>query len=205
MKKVGIILLLNFILISCKSVITANNSSTVKANLNYKPKREAYAGFVWEKVVGAGIEFWAQRSKDLSVGISETLPGAFIEKQIDGKSVAVGLVIQVFPLKNKKIEDVLEFIQNDENWNQEGQCVFYEITSNRKGVKRYELRPSGKALEEYNKLANQEPITHTCAIWGSGNSGIRYFEIHDTNKNKAIFLEVGQEAPLFDEESIIVK
>ena len=55
MKKVGIILLLNFILISCKSVNTANNSSTVKANLNYKPKREAYAGFVWEKVVGAGI------------------------------------------------------------------------------------------------------------------------------------------------------
>ena len=80
MKKVGIILLLNFILISCKSVITANNSSTVKANLNYKPKREAYAGFVWEKVVGAGIEFWAQRSKDLSVGISETLPGAFYRK-----------------------------------------------------------------------------------------------------------------------------
>lgn len=205
MKKIGFILLLNFILIGCKSVNTDNKSNTVKTNLNHKPKREAYDGFVWEKVVGAGIEFWAQRSKDLSVGISETLPGAFVEKQIDGNPVAVSLVIQVFPLKNQKIEDVFEFIQDDENWKQEEQCVFYEIPSNRKGVKRYELRPSGKALEEYKKLANEEPITHTCAIWGSGNSGIRYFEIHDTNKNKAIFLEVGQEAPLFDEESIIVK
>ena len=205
MKKIGFILLLNFILIGCKSVNTDNKSNTVKTNLNHKPKREAYDGFVWEKVVGAGIEFWAQRSKDLSVGISETLPGAFVEKQIDGNPVAVSLVIQVFQLKNQKIEDVFEFIQDDENWKQEEQCVFYEIPSNRKGVKRYELRPSGKALEEYKKLANEEPITHTCAIWGSGNSGIRYFEIHDTNKNKAIFLEVGQEAPLFDEESIIVK
>lgn len=205
MKKIGFILLLNFIIIGCKSVNTDNKSNTVKTNLNHKPKREAYDGFVWEKVVGAGIEFWAQRSKDLSVGISETLPGAFVEKQIDGNPVAVSLVIQVFPLKNQKIEDVFEFIQDDENWKQEEQCVFYEIPSNRKGVKRYELRPSGKALEEYKKLANEEPITHTCAIWGSGNSGIRYFEIHDTNKNKAIFLEVGQEAPLFDEESIIVK
>lgn len=205
MKKIGFILLLNFILIGCKSVNTDNKSNTVKTNLNHKPKREAYDGFVWEKVVGAGIEFWAQRSKDLSIGISETLPGAFVEKQIDGNPVAVSLVIQVFPLKNQKIEDVFEFIQDDENWKQEEQCVFYEIPSNRKGVKRYELRPSGKALEEYKKLANEEPITHTCAIWGSGNSGIRYFEIHDTNKNKAIFLEVGQEAPLFDEESIIVK
>ena len=80
MKKVGIFLLLNFVLISCKSVNTTNNSSTVKANLNHKPKREAYAGFVWEKVSGTGIEFWAQRSKEISVGISETLPGAFIEK-----------------------------------------------------------------------------------------------------------------------------
>ena len=205
MKKVGIFLLLNFVLISCKSVNTTNNSSTVKANLNHKPKREAYAGFVWEKVSGAGIEFWAQRSKDISVGISETLPGAFIEKQVDGSPVALGLVIQVFHLKNQKIEDVFEVLQYDENWKQSDKCVFHKIACNRKGVTRYELRPSGESLAAYQKQTEEGPVSHTCAIWGSGNSGIRYFEIHESNKNKAIFVEVGQEAPLFDEESIIVK
>jgi len=205
MKKVGIFLLLNFVLISCKSVNTTNNSSTVKANLNHKPKREAYAGFVWEKVSGAGIEFWAQRSKDISVGISETLPGAFIEKQVDGSPVALGLVIQVFHLKNQKIEDVFEVLQYDENWKQSDKCVFHKIACNRKGVTRYELRPSGESLAAYQKQTEEGPVSHTCAIWGSGNSGIRYFEIHESNKNKAIFVEVGQEAPLFDEESIVVK
>jgi len=205
MKKVGIFLLLNFVLISCKSVNTTNNSSTVKANLNHKPKREAYAGFVWEKVSGAGIEFWAQRSKDISVGISETLPGAFIEKQVDGSPVALGLAIQVFHLKNQKIEDVFEVLQYDENWKQSDKCVFHKIACNRKGVTRYELRPSGESLAAYQKQTEEGPVSHTCAIWGSGNSGIRYFEIHESNKNKAIFVEVGQEAPLFDEESIVVK
>jgi len=205
MKKVGIFLLLNFVLISCKSVNTTNNSSTVKANLNHKPKREAYAGFVWEKVSGAGIEFWAQRSKDISVGISETLPGAFIEKQVDGSPVALGLVIQVFHLKNQKIEDVFEVLQYDENWKQSDKCVFHKIACNRKGVTRYELRPSGESLAAYQKQTEEGPVSHTCAIWGSGNSGIRYFEIHESNKNKAVFVEVGQEAPLFDEESIVVK
>ena len=205
MKKVGIFLLLNFVLISCKSVNTTNNFSTVKANLNHKPKREAYAGFVWEKVSGAGIEFWAQRSKDISVGISETLPGAFIEKQVDGSPVALGLVIQVFHLKNQKIEDVFEVLQDDENWKQSDKCVFHKIACNRKGVTRYELRPSGESLAAYQKQTEEGPVSHTCAIWGSGNSGIRYFEIHESNKNKAIFVEVGQEAPLFDEESIVVK
>jgi len=205
MKKVGIFLLLNFVLISCKSVNTTNNFSTVKANLNHKPKREAYAGFVWEKVSGAGIEFWAQRSKDISVGISETLPGAFIEKQVDGSPVALGLVIQVFHLKNQKIEDVFEVLQYDENWKQSDKCVFHKIACNRKGVTRYELRPSGESLAAYQKQTEEGPVSHTCAIWGSGNSGIRYFEIHESNKNKAVFVEVGQEAPLFDEESIVVK
>jgi hypothetical protein len=57
----------------------------------------------------------------------------------------------------------------------------------------------------YNRQAKEEPVPSTCTIWGSGNSGIRYFEIHDTNKKVALFIEVGQEAPLFDEQTIVVK
>lgn len=47
-----------------------------------------------------------------------------------------------------------------------------------------------------------EPVPAPCNGWGVGNSGKRYFEIHDSNPDKAIFIEIGQDAPLFDENSI---
>lgn len=42
----------------------------------------------------------------------------------------------------------------------------------------------------------------TCHGWGVGNSGARYFEVFHTHPQKAVFVEVGQDMPLFDEQSI---
>lgn len=169
------------------------------------PSRNPHHGFEWEKVSGAWIEFWAQKNETYQVAISETLPGAMVEMLVDGEPVAIGLAIQVFHLKNQKIEDVLEFLQEDENWDEAEQCEFRLIESNREGVERYVLQPSGAALETYQLRASQEPINFVCSIWGMANSGIRYFEIHKSNPSIALFLEIGQEAPLFDEQTIIVK
>lgn len=83
-------------------------------------------------------------------------------------------------------------------------CAFEEGKSNRKGVKRYSLVPTGDYAKKIQELSSQEPIPTTCNGWGMGNSGIRYFEIHDSHPDKAIFLEIGQDAPLFDEQSIIL-
>lgn len=176
-----------------------------KPALSEKPSRKAYDGFEWEKVSGAGIEFWAQRNKDLQVGISETLPGAFIEKIENGKPVAVSLAIQVFDLKNQKIEDVFEYIKSVKGWNDKESCAFTKIKSSRQDVDRYVLMPTGKALHEYEAKSSLEPICTTCGGWGMGNSGTRYFEIHHNNRSKALFIEIGQEMPLFDEETITVK
>nr|WP_287937478.1 hypothetical protein [Algoriphagus sp.] len=169
------------------------------------PSRNPHFGFEWEKVSGAGIEFWAQKNEEYQVAISETLPGAMVEMLVDGEHVAIGLAIQVFRLKNQKIEDVLEFLQEDEVWDETEQCVFMQVESNREGVERYVLQPSGSAMEAYQLRASQEPINFVCGIWGMANSGIRYFEIHKSNPSVALFLEIGQEAPLFDEQTIIVK
>ncbi len=176
-----------------------------QTELTEKPTREPYAGFVWEKVSGAGIEFWAQRSDSMQVGISETLPGAFIEKIENGKPVAIEDAIQIFELKNQKIEDVFEFLKGYEAWDESAACAFSEVPSNREGVTRYVLMPTGKALEEYEKQSKDEPVLSTCAGFGGGNSGTRYFEIHQSNPNRAIFVQIGQEKPLFDETTIVVK
>jgi hypothetical protein len=176
-----------------------------KAVLSEKPSRKAYDGFEWEKVSGAGIEFWAQRNNALQVGISKTLPGAFIENIENGKTVAIGLAIQVFELKNQKIEDVFEYLKTSKGWNDKESCAFTKIKSTRQGVDRYMLMPTGKALREYEAQSSSEPICTTCSGWGMGNSGSRYFEIHHNNRSKALFIEIGQEFPLFDEETIVVK
>ena len=52
------------------------------------------------------------------------------------------------------------------------------------------------------KKQKQEPVPSTCNGWGTGNSGMRYFEIYDNAPDKAVFVEIGQDAPLFDENSI---
>jgi len=173
--------------------------------LSEKPSRESFDGYKWEKVSGAGIEFWAQRNEDIQVGISETLPGAFIERIEDGNTVAISLAIQIFELKNQRIEDVFEYIKHQKGWNKKENCAFTKIKSNRQGVDRYILRPTGKALQEFESKSRLNAICTTCGGWGMGNSGTRYFEIHHNNKNKALFIEIGQEAPLFDEETIVVK
>jgi hypothetical protein len=191
---------------ACRSAEEGKEKETIGGHtLHEKPSREPYAGMNWEKISGAGMEFWAQQSPDLGVGISETLPGAFVERMENGKPVALQRVLQVFSLPNKKIEDLLDILAADEGWSKSEGCSFEGIDSNREGVDRYVLRPSGEARRAYEKRAAVEPITHTCAGWGMGNSGIRYFEVHRTNPDKALFVEIGQEAPLFDENSIQFK
>ena len=128
-----------------------------------------------------------------------------IERIENGDPIAIGLAIQVFHLKNGKIEDVLDFLREQEDWDKTEHCVFRQIESNRKNVTRYVLEPSGEAMEAYKLRASQEPINFVCGSWGMANSGIRYFEIHKSNPFVALFLEIGQEAPLFDEQTIIVK
>lgn len=198
---------IGFIQCQKKTTEISTSNSIVKSSpieSEAKPTRVPYEGFEWEKISGAGITFWSQKSKTMQIGISETLPGAFLEKIENGQPIALATVIQVFDLPNQKIEDVLIYLQDDERWQASEGCAFTKINSERNGVERYVLQPTGKALETFQKTSAEEPVTHTCCVWGQGNSGIRYFEIHDTNPNKAIFLEIGQEAPLFDENSIVV-
>ena len=63
--------------------------------------------------------------------------------------------------------------------------------------------PVGDYATEVRAQMQSEPVPAPCNGWGVGNSGQRYFEIHDSNPDKAIFIEIGQDAPLFDENSII--
>lgn len=167
-----------------------------------KPSREAYEGFIWEKIEQNGLKFWAQKNAQIQIQTNPSIPGAEIVWQDSPKSSR--MIMRLFYLPHKKIEDLLDILPSDTSWIQPTDCQFQEIPSHRQGVKRYVLRPQGADGKEYQTKSKTEPIPATCNGWGIGNSGIQYFEIHANHPELALFVEIGQEAPLFDEESILI-
>ena len=65
--------------------------------------------------------------------------------------------------------------------------------------------PTGDALRKFESDGKNEPINSTCAGYGMGNDGVQYFEVYTTNPNKVLFINAGQEPPMFDENTIIIK
>lgn len=167
-----------------------------------KPSRAAENGFKWEVVEGAGLKFWAQENGYIRIVPNDSLPGAEIEWNDSVK--VYRSVIRIFPIHDARIDGVLPLLKKMPGWEDYFTCRFEKVRARRQGVNRYVLIPTGKYAEEMNVLGETEPIPSTCNGWGIGNSGIRYFEIHDNCPDKALFIEIGQDAPLFDEESIIL-
>lgn len=167
-----------------------------------KPNREAYEGFTWEVIDNNGLKFWAQKNKNIRIHTDPSIPGAEIVWLDSPQSSRT--IMRLFYLPNKKIEDLIAILPSDTSWTQAIECQFQEVTSHRPGVKRYVLHPKGKDEKEYLAKSKTEPIPETCNGWGVGNSGMRYFEIQSNHQDLALFVEIGQDAPLFDEESILI-
>ena len=188
----------------CAGFLTGCDSTATRGPaFPEQPTREAYEGFQWEIVAGAGLKFWAQRNPEIHLETDPRIPGAKIVWSAPVRSGSK-MILRIFPLPHGQIEDVLTALQKTPDWNDTITCTFQPKPSGRKGVSRYYLTPSGKYADQLQKQGQSEPIPTTCGGWGIGNSGIRYFEMHDNHPDKAIFVEIGQEAPLFDEESIVL-
>lgn len=163
------------------------------------PSRTAYEGFEWRRVTGLGITLLAQQNEDIRIMADPSVPGFAIVRNNDPQTHPV---IRLFYLKNNDINDVLEILRHQKGWNEKQTCQFQEVTTKRNGVRRYLLKPEGNYAREINEQMKKEPVPATCNGWGVGNSGMRYFEIYDNQPDKALFIEIGQDAPLFDEQSI---
>ncbi len=166
------------------------------------PVREPYEGFRWEIVEGNGMKFWAQRNETIRMVVNTGGEAGTVDDNCS-KKASFQMKMKVFPLPSQNIADLLPLLKQSPGWNTAITCAFREINSGRKGVQRYVLELSGASAESFIKESEQEPIPSTCGGWGIGNSGMRYFEIHESHPDKAIFVEIGQEAPLFDEQSIV--
>ena len=196
MKKASLFFLLTVMLSACNP---AAKSRLGGEWIEIMPERPAYEGFQWHRTEGAGLRFWAQNSAEVRLMADPELPGAVIVRNGDN---APRRVMQLFRLENKTIDDVIGQLREQTGWNDKETGRFQEIESDRPNVKRYVLVPTGEYGQSIQAQMQHEPVPCTCSGWGIGNSGMRYFEIHDTHPDIALFLEIGQEAPLFDERSV---
>lgn len=168
--------------------------------VNYVPSRKAYDGFEWKKLSGAGLELWYQANDNIRLIADSSLPGIVMIRKGD---VSPHKVIQVFDLQNNTINDVIDILKKSEGWDDNQKCRFKDIESGREKIRRYVMVPDGDYATKIEAEMKTSPVPVTCNGWGVGNSGMRYFEIHESNPGRAIFVKVGQDAPLFDENSIV--
>lgn len=200
------ILSVMFLLAGCTGNAKTDGTTSQMSDVGF-PKRTPYEGFVWERLSGAGLEMWAQRSSQMHLQTDASIHGVRLCKVTDtGVSYSEPLV-QVFDLKTGQLDSLLPYLKEHPRVQPLSEfdtvpCAFQQVESGRMGVKRYVLKPTGKDADELKKRMENEPVPTTCGGWGVGSSGMRYFEIFSDEPNKAIFVEIGQETPLFDENSI---
>lgn len=166
-----------------------------------KPSRQPYEGFVWDEVRGAGLRLLAQRNGSMRVMADPSLPGMVLVR--DGSASPVRL-IQVFDIGVGGISVLTDTLRARGELPVGETCRFRNIDSGRAGVSRYILVPYGDYAAHVDSVSALGPVPSTCGGWGVGNSGMRYFETYDSSPSKAVFVEIGQEMPLFDEKSIIL-
>lgn len=187
---------------------SSNATSSQNITETAPPNAPLYEGFHWEKIQGAGLRLTAQSNDQIHVVTDASLPGARIERTFQGQKQRSEAIIRIFPLTGSDISSLIPQLKAEprsetaEPWDETATCAFVETESHRPGVSRYELCLTGEAAQELQKRGQYEPIPSTCGGWGTGNSGIRYFEIFDSHPDRAVFVEIGQEAPLFDPLSI---
>lgn len=182
-----------------KRIVYVKDKNTPET-VNDIPARKAYEGFSWKKLSGIGLNLWVQESESIRLIADSSLPGIVMVRKND--TIPHGL-IRIFDLPNKDINDVIKVLEKTENWDKEQTGKFEEVKSERDKVRRFILVPDGDYASKIEMLMKSEPVPAPCNGWGVGNSGRRYFEIHDSHPDKAIFVEIGQEAPLFDENTIV--
>ena len=172
---------------------------------NNTSQREAYPGFVWKEFTGAGLSLKVQENSYIKFkSNSDTI---FIERQEKENPFSQQPVIKVFKLKNNDINNLLTSLKPQKDfmiinsWDKIENCEFLKVKENSQS-QIYLLKPKGIAKTEMDKRCPIEPIPYTCGGYGVGNSGARYFMRFKNLPDNAIFVEIGQDAPLFDETSI---
>ncbi len=182
-----------FLFITACALLAACTSGT------YQSDRKPYDGFRWEHISGAGLDLWAQSSDRLRIVTDNTLPGAVL---VNGAGLRLDTILRVFQPNGALPDSLIALLRRQPGWDESQTAVLKEITSPWKGRRRYVIVPAGAYGDSIDAQMMMTPVPSTCSGWGIGNSGMRYFETFAKSPGRILFVNIGQEQPLFDEASI---
>jgi len=164
------------------------------------PSRPPDKGCAWEKFSDIGLEAWVERCD---------YHGRKIDFVAQGKSLAIRYS------DGGKPEPVIDVIDRLPGESAEAAVTrIFDAHSDKQLVKKCVARPfrgmkARKDVQRYTfvlknpKAAKKTPDGDMpeppCGDWGDSPDGIQYFEVHPT---KIFFVRVGQDIPLFDEQTL---
>jgi len=173
------------------------------------PSRPPVKGCAWEKVADAavGLEAWVQRC-DFGFRKIDLLfkDGALAVRFSDGGEPYP--VVEVFDLQPGESAQagMKRIFTAHTEAALAARCMLvpYDVGKKPAGVARYEFVPNAAYRKELKAKQDPNEVPDPpCGEWGVAPDGIQYFEVRPAGKpRKFLFVRVGQDEPLFDEQTL---
>lgn len=193
---------------ACGLIASVTISAVARAD-EPAPSRPPIDKCVWEKLADktVGLAAWAQRCDFGFRQIHfEFVGNALAIKYSDGG--APDPLVELFDIKSGETTEaaVLRLLLEKTDKSVSARCVLAPYTEGTvpAGVKRYTFSPDAAYAKELKALANDEVPEPPCGDWGEMPDGIQYFEVPAGKGRRALFVRVGQDEPLFDEQTLRV-
>ncbi|MFY7856738.1 MAG: hypothetical protein ACOVQT_11400 [Rubrivivax sp.] len=160
------------------------------------------AGCRWERVSGGGLGLWAQAC-DLTTGrwrVTWSPSSQAFELQVDGRPQAV--VVQAWPLApGQGPEAVVAALKAAGQLPAQSGCRLApaRVRPLPAGVAGYVLAPP---VPVPAVTASGEIPEPPCGPYGASTHGVRYFAFDPQRPDRVVFVDEGQDQPLFDARSL---
>lgn len=174
------------------------------------PSRPPIDKCVWEKLTDKtiGLGAWAQRCNFGFRQIHfEFVGNALAIKYSDGG--APDPLVEVLDIQPGETAEAamrrLFLEKTDKAVNARCELAPYTEGTVPAGVKRYAFSPDAAYAKELKARTDPDEVPDPpCGDWGEMPDGIQYFEVPAGEGHKLLFVRVGQDEPLFDEQTLRV-
>jgi hypothetical protein len=185
---------------------------TPVAALAAEPSRPAEQGCAWEPFESAelGIKLLVQDCTDANAHYVFSARDGWLEQHRPADDTTFGAP-RIVRILTKSADQPIEaaireqFIATLTDQQAKASCKVARVKQSAvkgAGKQLFELVPTGAYAKKIDRELSKEPRDFGCGDYGKGQSTV-YFEYHPAeSKTKFLWVDAGQDAPLFDENSL---